>query len=120
MMLDLLQELRDAGAEVVQYGANRVVASSWFSSSGGQIQVDGQPLTRPFTVLAIGDKATMASALNIPGGIVETLRRADATAAIEQLDTVRIDALQSPRTPRYAQPVPESGTPTSTPTTTAK
>ena len=25
MMLDLLQELRDAGAEVVQYGANRVV-----------------------------------------------------------------------------------------------
>ena len=117
MMLDLLQELRDAGAEVVQYGANRVVASSWFSSSGGQIQVDGQPLTRPFTVLAIGDKATMASALNIPGGIVETLRRADATAGIEQLDTVRIDALQSPRTPRYAQPVPESGTPTSTPTT---
>ena len=80
MMLDLLQELRDAGAEVVQYGANRVVASSWFSSSGGQLQVDGQPLSRPFTVLAIGDKATMASALNIPGGIVETLRRADATA----------------------------------------
>src|SRR3954468_15326750 len=118
MLLDLLQELRDAGAEVVQYGANRVVASSWFSSSGGQLQVDGQPLSRPFTVLAIGDKATMASALNIPGGIVEALRRADATATIEQLDTVRIDALQSPRTPRYAQPVPESGTPTSTPTTT--
>ena len=115
MMLDLLQELRDAGAEVVQYGANRVVASSWFSSSGGQIQVDGQPLTRPFTVLAIGDKATMASALNIPGGIVETLRRAEATATVEQLDTVRIDALQSPRTPRYAQPVPEAGTPAASP-----
>lgn len=115
MMLDLLQELRDAGAEVVQYGANRVVASSWFSSSGGQIQVDGQPLTRPFTVLAIGDKATMASALNIPGGIVETLRRADATATVEQLDMVRIDALQSPRTPRYAQPVPDAGTPAASP-----
>ena len=59
----------------------------------------------------------MASALNIPGGIVETLRRADATAMVEQLDTVRIDALQSPRTPRYAQPVPEAGTPNSSPTT---
>jgi uncharacterized protein YlxW (UPF0749 family) len=116
MLLDLLQELRDAGAEVVQYNANRVVASSWFSSTGGQITVDGQPLTRPFTVLAIGDKATMASALNIPGGIVETLRRANATATVDQLDTVRIDALQSPRTPRYAQPVPEAGTPTSAPT----
>jgi uncharacterized protein YlxW (UPF0749 family) len=110
-LLDLLQELRDAGAEVVQYGANRVVASSWFSSSGGQIQVDGSPLSRPFTVLAIGDKATLASALNIPGGIVETLRRSNATTSIEQLDTVRIDALQSPRTPRYAQPVPPPGSP---------
>jgi uncharacterized protein YlxW (UPF0749 family) len=60
MMLDLLQELRDAGAEVVQYGANRVVASSWFASSGGQLQVDGQPLARPFTVLAIGDKGVGA------------------------------------------------------------
>lgn len=105
-LVDLLQELRDAGAEVVQLGANRVVASSWIGSTGGQLQVDGQPLPRPVTVLAIGDKATLASALNIPGGIVETLRRVNATAAIEQVDTVRIDALQSSRTPRYAQPVP--------------
>lgn len=111
MLLDVLQELRDAGAEVVQYGANRVVASSWFASSGGQIQVDGQPLSRPFTILAIGDKATLASALNIPGGIVETLRQANATATVEQLDTVRIDALQTPRTPRYAQPASPTSTP---------
>jgi uncharacterized protein YlxW (UPF0749 family) len=110
-LIDLLQELRDAGAEVVQFGANRVVASSWIASSGGQLLVDGQPLTRPYIVLAIGDKATLASALNIPGGVVETLRRVNATAAIEQLDSVRIDALQSPRAPRYAQPVPAPSSP---------
>lgn len=117
MLLDVLQELRDAGAEVVQYGANRVVASSWFSSTGSQVQVDGQPLSRPFVILAIGDKATLASALAIPGGIVETLRRQNATASVEQLDTVRVDALQSPRTPRYAQPVPEPPTSSPSPTT---
>jgi uncharacterized protein YlxW (UPF0749 family) len=111
LLIDLLQELRDAGAEVVQYGATRVVASSWLSSSNGQIQVDGQILTRPFTILAIGDKATLASALNIPGGIVETLRRSNATATVEQLDTVRIDALQTPQAPRYAQPVPAPSSP---------
>ncbi len=111
LLIDLLQELRDAGAEVVQYGSNRVVASSWISSSNGQIQVDGQGLTAPYVVLAIGDKATLASALNIPGGIVETLRRSNASAAVDQLDTLRIDALQSPRTPRYAQPVPAPSSP---------
>lgn len=111
LLIDLLQELRDAGAEVVQYGSNRVVAGSWISSSNGQIQVDGQNLARPFTILAIGDKATLASALNIPGGIVETLRRSNATATVDQLDTVRIDALQTPQTPRYAQPVPAPSSP---------
>ncbi len=111
MLLDTLQELRDAGAEVVQYGSVRVVASSWFASSGGQLQVDGQPLTRPVTILAIGDKATLASAMNIPGGIIETLRQQSASAVVEQLDTVRIDALHSPQTPRYAQAVPDAAAP---------
>lgn len=67
---------------------------------------------RPFVILAIGDKATLASAMTIPGGIVETVRRQGATAAVEQLDTVRVDALQTPRTPRYARPVPDVATPT--------
>ncbi len=114
MLLDVLQELRDAGAEVVQYGANRVVASSWFAtgSSGTDIQVDGQPLARPYVILAIGDKQTLAAAMNIPGGIVETVRRQNATSRVEQLDTVRVDALQTPRTPRYAQAVPDPATTT--------
>ena len=112
MLLDVLQELRDAGAEVVQYGGTRVVAGSWFSAAGSEVQVDGQRLPRPFVISAIGDKATMASAMSIPGGIVETVRRSGATASVEQLDTVRVDALQTPRTPRYAQPVPDAATPT--------
>lgn len=112
MLLDVLEELRDAGAEVVQYGQNRVTAGSFFVTVGTDVQIDGQPLQRPFVILAIGDKQTLASAMSIPGGIVETVRRQGATAAVEQLDTVRVDALQTPRTPRYAQPVPEAATPT--------
>ena len=112
MLLDVLEELRDAGAEVVQYGPNRVTASSFFAAAGTDVQIDGQPLPRPFVILAIGDKQTLASAMSIPGGIVETVRRQGASAAVDQLDTVRVDALQTPRTPRYAQPVPDAATPT--------
>ncbi len=112
VLLDVLQELRDAGAEVVQYGNTRMVAGSYFVTAGTEVQVDGQPLSRPFAILAIGDKATLGSAMSIPGGIVETVRRLGATAVVEQLDVVRVDALQTPRTPRYAQPVPDKATPT--------
>ena len=107
-LLDVLQELRDAGAEVVQVGSVRIVAGSWFGSQGGTLVVDGQSVPRPVVVVAIGDPQTMASAMNIPGGIVETLRRVGATTTIQQSDTLQVGALASPATPRYAQPVPES------------
>ncbi|MDQ2758732.1 MAG: DUF881 domain-containing protein [Actinomycetota bacterium] len=113
-LLDVLQELRDAGSEVVQVGPVRIVASSWFADRDGSLVADGTPLTRPVVVLAIGDPQTMASAMTIPGGIVETLRRLGATAHVEQLDSVRVDAVASPTTPRYAQAVPESA-PSTTP-----
>lgn len=111
MLLDVLQELRDAGAEAVQYGPHRIVAGSWFSSAGTDLQVEGQSLARPIVILAIGDKQTLASAMSIPGGIVETVRRQNATARVEQLDTVRVDALHTSRSPRYARPLPDPTTP---------
>lgn len=114
LLLDVLQELRDAGAEVVQIAAVRVVASSSFGDlPGPTVTLDGQPLDRPFVVLAIGDSQTLATALVIPGGIVDTTRRAGASTRIEQLPLVRIDAVRTPTTPRFAQPVPA---PTTTPT----
>lgn len=113
-LLDVVQELRDAGAEVIQVGQVRVVASSYFTDSQGNVSVDGQPQERPFVVLAIGDSQTLASALNIPGGIVDTVRRVGATAQVEQLATVRVDALHTLSPAQYAEPVRE---PAASPTT---
>lgn len=112
-LLDVLQELRDAGAEVVQFGTVRIVAGSYFSDAGSSITVDGQSLSRPYVILAIGDPQTLASAMNIPGGIVDSMKRLGASASVNQLTNVTIDALHTPKTPRYAQTVPE---PTAGPT----
>ena len=111
VLLDVLQELRDAGAEVVQVGAVRVVAGSFFTDAGSSVTLDGQPLSRPYVFLAIGDPKTMASAMQIPGGIVDTARRLGANAVVEERRIVEITALHTPKTPRYAQPVPDAGTP---------
>ncbi len=107
LLLDVLQELRDAGAEVIQVGAVRVVAESAFSDAGSSVTLDGQTLPRPFVILAIGDAQTLGSAMNIPGGIVNTVSRAGGTATVEQLPRVNIDALHTPKTARYAQPAAE-------------
>ena len=105
-LLDALQELRDAGAEAVQINDVRVVADTWFTDSDGAVEVSGQRIHPPYTIRAIGDSATMASAMDIPGGVTESVRRDGATSTVRQADTVEVTALHTLTEPRYARPVP--------------
>lgn len=106
MLLSTLQELRDAGAEVVQFGDVRVVASTHFEDPpGGQgIVVDGRHLRPPYRILAIGDPGTMSSALGIPGGVMASLRGAGAEGSVVEEDRVEITALREPSGSQYARP----------------
>jgi uncharacterized protein YlxW (UPF0749 family) len=109
LILDAMEELRGAGAESLQItgregGAVRVGTATYFLDSGGGILVDGKSLRGPYTIVAIGDKATLAAALNIPGGVVNTVEQASAAARIEQRDKVVVTALRRAGTPQYAHP----------------
>jgi uncharacterized protein YlxW (UPF0749 family) len=104
LLLDALEELRNAGAEAFQVGPVRIGVDSSFSGSGGSISLDRTPLTAPYTVLAIGDPPTLAAALAIPGGVLDTVRRAGGTMTTTQSQQVSINALRPARTPLYARP----------------
>lgn len=102
-VLDLVQELRDAGAEAIQIDDVRVVASTAFTDAPGGVRVDGTLVRPPYTVLAIGDSQTMATALEIPGGVVASLPQV-ASATVASREEVTVSALHAVQTPRYARP----------------
>lgn len=104
LILDLIQELRDAGAESIEVGGVRVVASTFIGDSGGNLTVDGQPVTRPIRVKAIGDPNTLASAMTIPGGIVETIRQKGAQASVNEAPTIQITSIHQPKELTHARP----------------
>jgi uncharacterized protein YlxW (UPF0749 family) len=109
VLLDAVQELRDAGAEAISVGPARVVASTFFvDGDDGSVMVDDEKLSPPYRVLVIGDPATLASALDIPGGIMESLGSRGSKARVQQRDSVTIDALRRLSTPEYARPAPEA------------
>lgn len=103
-ILGAVEELRDAGAEAIQVGNVRVVASTWFGATDDhRLLVDGTVVKPPYIILAIGDPHTMATAMSIPGGVVDTLEQVGASPSVTSLDTVNIDALRGTKKPRYAR-----------------
>jgi uncharacterized protein YlxW (UPF0749 family) len=106
-LLDTVQELRDAGAEAIQLGTVRVVASTSFvdiTDPGGGVTVDGATLKPPFTFTAIGDSDTLSTALDIPGGVLETLRQGGARGTVRSVNELTVTAVHQVRPPEYAVP----------------
>jgi uncharacterized protein YlxW (UPF0749 family) len=117
VLLDALQELKAAGAEAVQVEGRtadgqgdvqvRVVASTSFvAGNEGGIVVDDELLHPPYRFLVIGDPATLASAVRIPGGVVDNVAQFGGRVRVERRDEVLVGALRRLEPPRYARPTP--------------
>lgn len=107
-MLNMLEELRNAGAEAIQVQQQRVTASSSFTGAPGAVQLDGVTLTAPYVWLVIGDPDTISTALEIPGGALAYVRSDGGTGDVAKVQHVVVDALRDLPDPRYATlaPVP--------------
>jgi uncharacterized protein YlxW (UPF0749 family) len=104
-LLDLVQELRDAGAEAIAVNGRRVGGTTAFSFRREAVTVDGQEVAQPYEVLAIGDPATLEVGLKIPGGAVDTLDALEGTEiSVERRSEVRVPALEHPPTFKSARP----------------
>jgi uncharacterized protein YlxW (UPF0749 family) len=113
VMLDALEELRNAGAEAIQLeGAGsdrrvvavRVVAQTALADTEEGIEVDGQALLPPYRFVAVGDPATLSGAMAIPGGVEDTVHQQGGTCTTETAATVRVTALRALKPARYARP----------------
>jgi uncharacterized protein YlxW (UPF0749 family) len=104
-MLDLVQELRDAGAEALAIEGRRVVVSTWFGSADGGVAVDGEPVRAPFEIEAVGSPNALREALQIRGGPVAVMdAEPGVTVAIVEHGNLTLPALQGPIEFQYARP----------------
>jgi uncharacterized protein YlxW (UPF0749 family) len=126
VLLDALEELRDAGAEAVQIEgpvsddgtdtagpdarrAVRVVAATSFvdGEEAGSIEVDGTLLRAPYRFTVVGDPATLAAAMAIPGGVTDSVGQRGGRAVVTRSERVAVTALRPLDRPRYARPTAE-------------
>ncbi len=103
MLLDAVQELRAAGAEAIQVNGVRVVANTFLSDFDGGVKVDGNKIAQPYRFKVIGKPQDLEPALNIPGGVVQTLEKEQATVTVDRATKIVVDALRPAKRPDYAR-----------------
>jgi uncharacterized protein YlxW (UPF0749 family) len=80
---DLLNELRNAGAEAIAIGDIRVVAKTTVSGPPGSLDVDGFLLGTPFRIRVIGKPETLVGSLTRAGGIIAQLAATDPSSTLD-------------------------------------
>ena len=104
-ILDVIQELRAAGAEAMEFNDKvRVIAQTSVEDTGAGIAVDGEVLDAPYVIDVIGEPTTLAGSLDFATGPVDRVRDEGGTVSFDEPDQVRIDSVVDAAAPRYAEP----------------
>lgn len=79
---DLINELRNAGAEAIAVGGQRIATNSAVGTYQGKVVIDGTLVEPPFIFQAIGHPDVLDRALGRKGGLVSYLRNTYPDAEI--------------------------------------
>lgn len=105
VFFDLINELRDAGAEAISVNDARVVANTGISEITGGLQIGDRSVLPSYRVKVIGNATTISTALKIPGGILDVLKASGAITSVQELEEVQITSTVSARPLVNAEPV---------------
>ncbi len=94
--IDLVQELRSAGAEAIQMNRKvRLVAQSSFDQVAGGLEVDGTLLEPPFVIDAIGEPATLHGAITFARGPADEFEEDGAQVEVDQRNDLDIASVRA-------------------------
>jgi uncharacterized protein YlxW (UPF0749 family) len=103
---DLLNELRNAGAEAMSIEDVRVVPGVVASGPPGAVAVGDARVGDPFTIVAIGAPDKLTGSLTRSGGIIAQLAATQPEVGVEvtPLDQIRVPATDRQLIPSHGHP----------------
>jgi uncharacterized protein YlxW (UPF0749 family) len=89
-ILNVVNELRAAGAQAISINEERVVALTEVRQVGRYVVVNGVKLEAPFIIKAISDPDKLERALTMIGGVIESLENYQLNVSIKKSDDIVI------------------------------
>lgn len=72
-LLEIVNDLRAAGAQAISINGERIVANSEITMAGNYIVINGQRTLPPFEIKAIGKPTEMERSITMLGGLKDTM-----------------------------------------------
>jgi uncharacterized protein YlxW (UPF0749 family) len=94
---DLINELRNAGAEALAANGVRLVPGIVVMGAAGSVTVDGRAVPDPVELVAVGPPDKLTGSLTRSGGIIAQLAATQPTVVVE---VTPVDRLEVPATDR--------------------
>ncbi len=88
-IIELVNELKNTGAEAISVNGQRVVSTTSINCVGAVITVNGEKVNSPFTILAIGNRERL-NGITRPGSYIELMEEAGIVIKVEKSEEVTI------------------------------
>ncbi len=103
-ILQVINELRDAGAEAISLNGERVVSTSEVRCAGSTVSINNNRYAAPFVIKAIGDPTNLENALLMRNGVIDSLTFYGINAEVKKISTMKIGPYTGSLNYKYAVP----------------
>jgi uncharacterized protein YlxW (UPF0749 family) len=87
----VINELYISGASAVAVNGQRLSHDSYILCNGPVIEIDGKQHPAPFVIEAIGDPEVLSSALNLTGGVKDSLVNENIQFSLEEKAEIKME-----------------------------
>lgn len=89
-LYELVNALKNAGAEAISINDQRIVSRSSITCAGNVVLINGEKVGVPYVIKAIGAPVNLYGAVSIAGGYMDLMLRDGVDVSIKQIDTETI------------------------------
>lgn len=89
-ILQVVNALRNAGADAISVNDQRIVNTSAISCIGNVVKINGEKVGPPYVIKAIGNPEWLYGAIEMNGGYVSNLRREGVDVEVKKVKDITI------------------------------
>lgn len=104
-ILSIVSYLNSAGAEAISINDQRFTSYTEIVPVNDHLNINGKYVVAPIEIKVIGDKRTLDSAINFPGGVLEQMKYMGFEIEVIESDDIKINGLDKEKEFKYAVPL---------------